>query len=160
MSDCYLCERGSDVIETHHIVPKRFDGSDGEENLVDLCPTCHRKIESLYDKRFYDALGVEKEQHEEQMCIMSDCTKKTTRRLPVRGGEKVAVCDGHVYCSVDFCGNRATAFVRFNGDKTGVGLACEAHSTCAYGSCNNHDVEVYPEHMNKSLCDTHAEERS
>jgi len=58
MSDCYFCGEEHRV-ETHHIVPKRFDGSDEEENLVDVCPTCHSKLENLYDKRFYDELGVE-----------------------------------------------------------------------------------------------------
>jgi len=26
--------------------------------LVEVCPTCHSKLESLYDKRFYKELGV------------------------------------------------------------------------------------------------------
>lgn len=52
---CYFC--GSEgPIETHHIVPKRFDGTDNEENLVDLCANCHRRLEKLYDKRFYKKL--------------------------------------------------------------------------------------------------------
>lgn len=54
---CYFC--GSEgPIETHHIVPKRFDGSDNEENLVDLCPNCHRRLECIYDKRFYENMSV------------------------------------------------------------------------------------------------------
>lgn len=62
MSDgCYFCGEGTNVLETHHIVPQRHDGSDGTENLVDLCPTCHERLERLYNKRFYDALGVEKQ---------------------------------------------------------------------------------------------------
>ena len=59
MSDgCYFCGGGADVLEKHHIVPRRHGGSDAEENLVDLCPTCHERLERLYDKRFYDRLGV------------------------------------------------------------------------------------------------------
>jgi hypothetical protein len=54
---CYFC--GSEgPIETHHIVPKRFDGTDSEENLVDLCANCHRRLESLYNKRFYEKMSV------------------------------------------------------------------------------------------------------
>jgi len=57
-SDCFFC--GSEgPIETHHVVPRRFDGSDSSENLVDLCPTCHRRLESLYNARFYESLGVD-----------------------------------------------------------------------------------------------------
>ena len=54
-SDCYFC--GSEgPIETHHVVPRRLDGSDHSENLVDLCPTCHERLERLYNNRFYDKL--------------------------------------------------------------------------------------------------------
>jgi|GEM_PF-2251550 len=45
---CYFC--GSEgPIERHHIVPRRYDGPDEESNLVDLCPTCHERLERLYD---------------------------------------------------------------------------------------------------------------
>lgn len=62
-SDCFFCD-SEGPIETHHVVPRRFDGSDNGENLVDLCPTCHRRLELLYDSRFYESLGVDYE-HEE-----------------------------------------------------------------------------------------------
>jgi len=55
-SECYFCGE-AEVLETHHIVPSRYDGRDDEENLVDVCPTCHSKLERLYDKRFYKRLG-------------------------------------------------------------------------------------------------------
>jgi len=56
---CYFC--GSEgPIQTHHIVPQRYDGGDHNENLVDLCPTCHERLERLYNKSFYQALGIEK----------------------------------------------------------------------------------------------------
>jgi len=55
---CYFC--GSEgPIETHHIVPRRHDGSDDETNLVDLCPTCHERLEALYNKRFYESISGE-----------------------------------------------------------------------------------------------------
>lgn len=54
---CYFC--GSDgPIQTHHVVPRRYDGSDDEENLVDLCCNCHQRLEKLYDKRFYQEISV------------------------------------------------------------------------------------------------------
>lgn len=55
--ECYFCEGGSDVLESHHIVPRRFGGSDRDHNLVQVCPTCHQKLERLYSERFYDAIG-------------------------------------------------------------------------------------------------------
>jgi len=52
---CYFC--GSEgPIETHHIVPRRHDGSDDDSNLVDVCPTCHQRLEHLYDEGFYREL--------------------------------------------------------------------------------------------------------
>jgi len=57
---CYFCrEDGPAALETHHIVPRRHNGSDREKNLVTVCANCHRKLEALYDKRFYEVLGVE-----------------------------------------------------------------------------------------------------
>jgi len=55
---CKFCnEVDPDALEEHHIVPKRHGGSDKESNLVTLCASCHRKIESLYDKEFYQELA-------------------------------------------------------------------------------------------------------
>lgn len=56
---CYFCgNEDTEVHEEHHIVPERFGGTDQDRNLVQLCPTCHRKIERLYGPRFYTTLGV------------------------------------------------------------------------------------------------------
>lgn len=56
---CFICgQRKPNSIETHHIVPRRFGGSDSDENLVDLCASCHSALEKLYDDRFYEELGV------------------------------------------------------------------------------------------------------
>lgn len=63
--DCFICSRGNpDILERHHIVPKRFGGSDEDVNLVDLCPSCHRALESLYDERFWTAVGAVSEQRQ------------------------------------------------------------------------------------------------
>jgi DNA replicative helicase MCM subunit Mcm2 (Cdc46/Mcm family) len=57
---CYFChEPDTHILETHHIVPRRFDGTDDAENLVTVCPTCHQRLERLYDERFFESLGVE-----------------------------------------------------------------------------------------------------
>lgn len=58
---CFICgDQKPNSIETHHIVPRRYGGSDRDENLVDLCASCHSAIEKLYDERFYETLGVTK----------------------------------------------------------------------------------------------------
>jgi len=50
--NCYFC--GSEgPIETHHIIPQRHNGNDDECNLVDLCPTCHERLERLYNDEFF-----------------------------------------------------------------------------------------------------------
>jgi len=57
---CYFCDvTNPAAVEEHHIVPQRMNGSDEAENLVDLCGSCHNKIEDLYDERFYARLGVD-----------------------------------------------------------------------------------------------------
>ncbi len=56
-SNCYFCHNEhTELLETHHIVPRRFNGSDDPKNLVSVCPNCHRKLERLYNKRFYDTV--------------------------------------------------------------------------------------------------------
>jgi len=53
---CYFC--GADgPIETHHIVPRRYNGIDDQINFVDLCSSCHEKLEQLYGRRFYNRIG-------------------------------------------------------------------------------------------------------
>jgi hypothetical protein len=64
---CYFCPKRNGI-EVHHIVPQRFNGTDTRENLVALCDRCHKKLEQLYDKRFYEKLGIadetgERKQH-------------------------------------------------------------------------------------------------
>ena len=54
---CYFCDE-SEALDRHHVVPRRHGGSDDEENLVTVCPNCHRKLETLYDSRFYNEVGV------------------------------------------------------------------------------------------------------
>jgi len=49
---CYFC-RETECLQEHHVVPRRMDGADEEENLLTLCPTCHRKLEDTYSNRFY-----------------------------------------------------------------------------------------------------------
>lgn len=57
---CFICDRGnSSILETHHIIPQRYGGSDDPENLVTLCPSCHQAIESIYDDEFFRRIGVE-----------------------------------------------------------------------------------------------------
>jgi len=55
--ECFFC--GEDgALDQHHIVPKRHGGSDKDDNLVTLCPTCHAKIErELYNKEFYEKIS-------------------------------------------------------------------------------------------------------
>jgi len=64
---CYFCnEDNVDMLEEHHVVPRRFGGSDDDENLVTVCASCHNGLESLYDSRFYDELDVEKQSSKQE----------------------------------------------------------------------------------------------
>lgn len=54
---CEVCGQSNPTtIETHHVVPRRYGGSDAPENLVKLCGSCHNAIERIYDERFYQRL--------------------------------------------------------------------------------------------------------
>ena len=56
---CYFCSSDQEL-ERHHIFPRRYGGGDVPENLVDVCPECHLKLEQLYDSRFWDRLEISK----------------------------------------------------------------------------------------------------
>lgn len=58
--NCYFCNCGPPLRE-HHIIPQRFDGPDTKDNTVELCDLCHKRLERLYDKSFYEWFGIEDE---------------------------------------------------------------------------------------------------
>lgn len=72
----------------HHIVPQRFNGSDTRENLVPVCERCHKKLEALYDARFYDALGIDDETGERESHIRCDynCDEMADFKCDFGGG--------------------------------------------------------------------------
>lgn len=46
LAKCWICvrEMPPEITHTHHIKPKHTGGSDEEENLVRICPTCHQMV--------------------------------------------------------------------------------------------------------------------
>ena len=56
---CQVCGRkvNHNSIETHHLIPRRFDGPEEFWNRADMCANCHRAIEGLYDEKFWAELG-------------------------------------------------------------------------------------------------------
>jgi len=73
LEQCKFCnETDTDCLEQHHIVPRRHGGTNKEDNLVTLCASCHRKIESLYNKRFYEKIQETKDKFECPMCGRKD----------------------------------------------------------------------------------------
>jgi len=72
---CYFCPQRHDL-EEHHIVPVRFGGVDAKANIVTVCERCHKKLERLYDARFYEHFGIADETGERKAhhpCDMNDC---------------------------------------------------------------------------------------
>lgn len=104
---CYICgNKNRDVLEQHHIVPRRFGGSDDDENLVQLCSNCHTSVERLYDKRFYEELGVEKTTTEPEndngVCHHEGCASTNTERFESHG-TVVWTCSRHRRCEGPHC---------------------------------------------------------
>ena len=51
---CYICDFGnSELIQSHHVIPRRKNGLDADHNLVSACPTCHEALENIYDDEFW-----------------------------------------------------------------------------------------------------------
>jgi hypothetical protein len=77
VTDCYFCSSSEDI-EEHHIVPQRFQGSDSEANTVDVCHDCHWKLERLYNKDFWEAIGIEDPRSTREShitCYQHGCTE-------------------------------------------------------------------------------------
>ena len=61
---CQKCVKGN-LVEKHHIYPKRFFGNKNNPFKLYLCEKCHRKLEMLIprdeemDKSFYDRVTME-----------------------------------------------------------------------------------------------------
>jgi len=56
---CEICgDQRPRAMEEHHVLPRRFGGSDDDENLVTLCASCHSAVESIYDKSFWSSVGL------------------------------------------------------------------------------------------------------
>lgn len=55
-SRCLFCE-SEENLERHHIVPRKYGGKDIDENLVRVCGSCHKKIERVWNARFFEQLG-------------------------------------------------------------------------------------------------------
>lgn len=53
---CLFCGTVDDI-EKHHIVPRKFGGTDDNENLIRVCSECNKKIEQTWNRRFYEKIG-------------------------------------------------------------------------------------------------------
>lgn len=142
---CHFCGT-PEPLDEHHIVPRRFGGSDDRENIVTVCPTCHRKLERLYDRRFYTELGVTSEDSDgEHICASTDCTSLDTRKLG--GYTEIWCCDDHAICraarineyrhAVE-CRDDASAVLSVPDG--GLSTVCDDHAVCNHDGCQNRDV--------------------
>lgn len=87
--ECYFCGSGPPLHE-HHVIPQRFDGPDTKNNIVELCGSCHKKIERLYDKSFYEWFGIEGEKGERtyhRQCENADCKNQAKMKIENRSFE-------------------------------------------------------------------------
>lgn len=59
---CFMCgEDNINVLQSHHIVPSVFGGSDDAYNRVVLCANHHQAIHAIYSDAVFKRLGVSKE---------------------------------------------------------------------------------------------------
>jgi len=95
---CYFCPARRDL-EEHHVIPQRFGGSDGPENVVTVCSKCHKRLERLYDKSFYEWFGIddeEGERHFHRPCVV--CERQATRLMKSSfDGGLIHTCEKHAH---------------------------------------------------------------
>ena len=56
INPCEICGYG--LVDSHHIIPKQFGGTDNDDNLVNLCPNHHRALHTVisYHQQFVEEL--------------------------------------------------------------------------------------------------------
>lgn len=162
---CFIC--GEEVphgIHSHHVVPQEYGGSDEEQNLVDLCASCHSAIHKMYGQRFYRELGVTKPDTSESVCSVSDCTSTTGKFLPatvegvVEGGE-VALCDHHAKCNESGCSRDAKHVVVPWSSESTPRVVCSTHSVCSHSGCGSNETYIMKMSFSSTKrCLEHADE--
>ena len=43
-------------LDEHHIIPKKYNGLDVKENIIYLCPNCHRKLHNKILKHLFNLI--------------------------------------------------------------------------------------------------------
>jgi len=89
-NECEICgEENPKTLEEHHVVPRRYGGSDRPENIVKLCSNCHAAVERIWDDDFYDRLEqvtndleVNAVDKDEKLGYVVDQGVTSDRRLP------------------------------------------------------------------------------
>jgi len=53
--ECEICgQHYPNAMNQHHLIPKRYGGSNSDDNLIVLCANCHSAIEQIYDRSFWE----------------------------------------------------------------------------------------------------------
>jgi len=53
--ECQVCgHHFPKSMNCHHLIPRRYGGSDDDDNVVILCANCHTAIEQLYNRSFWE----------------------------------------------------------------------------------------------------------
>lgn len=106
--ECQFCgvtdeqhrEEHTNGLDVHHVIPRSDGGSDSPRNLVALCRSCHRKMESLHAQ----ALGevVRKEDFEADLAGVNEVFRDFTDVLDTLDEEQAAFQEGHPVFSQKF----------------------------------------------------------
>jgi len=91
---CFICgDDNPNVLQNHHILPRRHGGGDSAENLVTLCANCHVAVEKIYDDNFYRRTGFS-EAHDSNEDYTDSVSLSTAKK---HIGEFLDRCDDIVF---------------------------------------------------------------
>ena len=59
---CSICGWKESSLDIHHIIPKKEGGTNDNENLIMLCPNCHRIVHTTnkYTREYLQSLSIDK----------------------------------------------------------------------------------------------------
>jgi len=70
---CQICgHQNESILEEHHLIPARRNGPDSDENLVTVCPNCHKALENIYDRSFWELVEKRDIRREPEQAKMSE----------------------------------------------------------------------------------------
>jgi len=117
---CSLCNWNEAHCDIHHIVPKKKGGKDTMDNLICVCPNCHRKLHQ-YGEKFKTVSELKEKSLEKTLPNWKDFynpTPAASAKICIKNGinyfdKECAICKNKIASHLTYCSEEC----KFQGRK-------------------------------------------